>query len=533
MHGVALLLIAAAVAHLIARRFSLPPIPVLLLLGVVLARIAPPPVLLLEDALVLGASFLLFQSGLELDPRRMRAQTRAALQVGLIHFGILAGATFMASTLLGFGPRAAAYLAVAMAGSSTLVGVRLLQTRGRMHESFGRLVLGVLLLQDLLVLLAIPLVSAVGGGWAAALPGLLGVGAIALLAAAVRAWGAPLLLRFSDESELILLGMLALLFGFLAFGGWLGLPTVVGSFLAGVALARFPVNGVARPELAPVGDFFTALFFTALGALVEVPTGAQLMQAAVLGSLVIVVTVPLVTGLAERRGFPAKSAIDAGLLLSQTSEMSLVIGLAGVLEGHIDRSVFTVIALATLGTMLATPFLATDRVAWWLIRFHPTRRARAAGTPPSGHVLLLGAGATGMPVLEDLVIAGTDTVVVDDDPAVLAVVGDAGIQTVRGDAAEAGVLVRTGVSQARVVISTIRRPLDNEQVLRLAAGVPVLVRVFDAADAEWIRERGGTPMLYSVACADALMEWFDEASDDLTARLDARMEASPEPEPVV
>ncbi len=506
MQGVALLLCAAAIAHLIARRLGLPAIPLLLLLGVALSRIAPPDSALLEDALVLGASFLLFQSGLELDPRRMRAQTRAALLVGSIHFAILAGASYVASVGLGFGTRAAAYLAVAMAGSSTLVGVRLLQIRGRMYEPFGRLVLGVLLLQDLLVLGSIPLLSAVGGGWADALRGLAAVAALGALAVAVRARGAPLLLRLAEESELVLLGTLSLLFAFLALGSWMGLPTVVGSFLAGVALARFPVNGVVRPELAPVGDFFSALFFTALGALVQLPSTAQLVQAATLGALVVVITVPLVTGLAERAGFPAKSAIEAGLLLSQTSEMSLVIGLAGVLEGHIDQGVFTLITLVTMGTMLATPFLATDRVARWLVRFHPSRRHRSTATPPSGHVLLLGAGSTGMPLLEDLVIAGVDTVVVDDDPAVLAVVRDAGLRTIRGDAAERSVLERAGADRARVVISTIRRPRDSAALLQLARGLPVLVRVFDAADADWVRERGGFPILYSEASADALLE---------------------------
>ena len=61
----------------------------------------------------------------------------------------------------------------------------------------------------------------------------------------------------------------------------------------------------------------------------------------------------------------AKSAVEAGLLLSQTSEISLVIGLAGMLDGDIDRGTFTVITLVTVITMLLTPLLATDRVAWW------------------------------------------------------------------------------------------------------------------------------------------------------------------------
>ena len=522
MHGVALLLTAAAAAHLLARRLGLPTIPLLLLVGVVLSRIAPMPAELLQDALVLGVSVLLFLAGLELDPRRMRAQTRGALGVGTVQLAVLAAVGFAAAAALGYDLRRAAYLAVALAASSTLVGVGLLQSRKQMYEPFGRLVLGVLLLQDLVVLGSIPLLTAVGSGRATALIGLPAVAALGALAMLVRARLAPLLLRFTDDPELLLLGTLALLFAFMALGSWLALPIVVGAFLAGVALARFPVNGVVRIELTPVADFFRALFFTAMGAVVQVPTAGQLMEAVALGVLVLLVTVPLVTWLAERAGFTARSAIEAGLLLSQSSELSLVIGLAGVLQGHIDQGTFTIITLVTLGTMLLTPFLATDAVAWRLVRVHPARRRSPEEPVAGGHVLLLGAGSTGMPLLEDLVITGVDIVVVDDDPAVLARLHEAGVRTVRGDAADPVVLRRAGAERARVVISTIRRTRDNQPLLDLGRGVPVLVRVFDAADTEWVRARGGVPVLFSEATVDALLEWYDEAGEELRARVEAR-----------
>ena len=111
-----------------------------------------------------------------------------------------------------------------------------------------------------------------------------------------------------------------------------------------------------------------------------------------------------------------------------------------------------------------------------------------------------------MQMLEDLVIAGTDTVVVDDDPAVLGRLRGAGIRTVRGDAADRDVLVRAGADHARVIVSTIRRPRDNEGVLAVAPRVPALVRVFDDADADWGTERGGTAVLCTEASTEALMD---------------------------
>jgi Trk K+ transport system NAD-binding subunit len=114
-----------------------------------------------------------------------------------------------------------------------------------------------------------------------------------------------------------------------------------------------------------------------------------------------------------------------------------------------------------------------------------------------------------MPLLEDLVTHGVAVVVVDEDPAVLTRLAGAGISTVRGDASDSRILARAGAPAARVVCSTINRTRDNEAVLSLAPPASVLVRVFDRDDADWVRERGGVPVLYSEAAAGTFMQWFE------------------------
>ena len=528
MHGVAALLAAAAIAYALARALRAPAIPLLLIAGLVLSQLGQLEDAALENALVLGVSFLLFVVGLELDPRRIRAQRTAALWVGTFQFVTLGAVGLIAALLLGFGFVEASYVALAMTASSTLVCVRLLQRRRQMFEPLGRLVLGVLLLQDALVMLTIPIVAELAQGVGDALLSLASIGVLGLAALAARRWVTPLLLRIADDQELLLLTAMSVLFAFIAIAELLELPVVVGAFLSGVAMSRFPVDGIVRADFAPIADFFTAIFFTALGALVGIPGRTELVHALILTLVVIVITPPLVSMIAQRAGFAAKTAIESGLLLAQTSEISLVIGLAGVFEGVITRQTFTTIALVTLTTMLLTPILANGAVAGVLARLTVRARPQPA-TPPSGHVLLLGTGSSGMPLLEDLVLSGAHVVVVDDDPAVARRLEAAGVHTVFGDAADESVLVRAGVAQARVVSSSIRRASDNETLLRVARGVPVLVRVFDAGDAAWIRARGGTPVLYSEASANNLMEWFEEQQDDLARSLAARLPAPASP----
>ena len=514
MSGIAILLIAAAIAYGIAHVLGVAAIPVLLVSGVVIAVTGLVPTDVLTDTLILGTILLLFVTGIELNPKRTRRQRRVAIQVGALQFTMLGTAGLLTALALGYAALPAIYLALALAASSTLIVVRLLQRRRQLFEPFGRLVLGVLLLQDLLVLLLVPIVTELQDGVLAVA---IGVGATLALGAAAYAmltWIAPTLERLDDEDEVMLLVLLAVLFAFIGLADLLGLPVVTGAFLAGVALSRYPLSGMARTLLGSISEFFSALFFISLGALIGIPTGEQLIHALVFSIVVLGLTPPLVTLVAERAGLSSRPAIESGLLLAQTSELSLVIGLFGLLANQIDAGVFTVIALVTLITMLATPFLTAERVAWWILRRRPTRlvpqrRKVDQLAAPENHVLILGSGATGMPLLETILGMGHDVVVIDDDPVVIQRLRDADITCLRGDASDLELLERAGAHRARIITSTIRRPRDNRRLLEFVKGVPVLVRVFEEADGDWIRQLGGTPILASHAAATEMLKWFD------------------------
>jgi Kef-type K+ transport system membrane component KefB len=508
MTGFALLLLAASAAFAIARWLSFPTAPFLILGGFGVAQLGWVQPELIRDSLVLGLSFVLFVTGLELDPLRFRAHRAVALRVGLIQFVVLGVLGVLAALGLGFEPLPALYLGLALTVSSTLVTVRLLQRRTQLFEPFGRLAVGVLLIQDLLVILLIPLLTHALNGWQAVGTSFFQTAALVGLAFAAMRWGAPLLLRVQAEEEVLLLGALGVLFVFIGLAHLLALPLAAGAFLAGVTLSPFPIRGIVRGQLSSVADFFTAIFFLALGGLLVLPTPWQVMQVIVLSVVVVTVTPPLVTMLGERAGLSARPSIEAGLLLSQTSELSLVVVLQGLMLGHIGVEAFTVVALVTVTTMVLTPYLASKPVVDLLLRIHPVRQVVHGIGSPRDHVLLLGCGSGGLPLLETLLAAGAEVVVIDDDPEIIGRLREAGVPCIRGDASDAETLRRAGAQRARLISSTIRRPRDNEGLLELAGGVPTLVRVFEDEDAEWVRERGGTAIVYSEAAAEEFMRWF-------------------------
>jgi Kef-type K+ transport system membrane component KefB len=514
MSELAILLLLAAAAFGVARWLRVPTIPALLCSGLVLPVLGlAPDANALRNVLELGLAFLVFAAGVELNPRRFAPQRRAALWVTGVHFVVSSAAAFLVARMLGFGPSAAVYLALALSCSSTLVALQELRRRQQMFEPFARMVIGVQLIQDLVMILAMVALAASPGG----VRGVAGdLGAAALLTAGAvlgQRWVLPwLLVRRRPDEETLLLMILATLFVFLGLASLLGLPVIAGAFLAGFALSAFPLSGVVRGQLTTFSDFFGAIFFTALGASLTLPGGVVLLKALALAALFLTATPLLVAIVAERCGLSSRAAIESGLLLAQTSEFSLLLGLTGLHLGHIAPEVFSVIALLAVLTMTLTPFVGADRVVRWLLHHHPLRRGLGEATAKRrGHFLLLGFGAAGMWVVKPLRAAGHDVLVVDDDPTVIAQLEKAGIPCLRGDGSDEGTLQRAGAREAKLIIASMRRVQDARKVLRHAPGVPMVTRVFDAADAAGIEALGGTAILNSAAAGDVFMDWFMES----------------------
>jgi Kef-type K+ transport system membrane component KefB len=511
MMGFVVLLAGAALGFGLARLLGLPATPLLLVAGFLLAGLGwMPSGEVLTNVIVLGVSFLLFAAGVDLDVQRVGQHRQTALRVGLGQFTVLTIAGLLTALALGFALAASIYLALALAASSTLVVVRLLQQRGQMFEPFGRLVLGVLLLQDLLIIALAPVLIGALESPLAAAAGLVLTCVLIGLAYALQRWVIPyVVLKWSLEGESLLLLTLAILFGFIGMGFLAGLPMITGAFLAGFSLSSFPVNGLVREQLTPLTDFFLSIFFIALGGFIIIPTAHTLMVVLVLVTVVIVVTVPLVTYLAERAGFTARAAIESGLLLSQTSELSIIIGLIAFTSGAIDLGIFSVIVLVTAVTMMLTPFLATRRMSEWLLRMHPARVREQPEAPPEDHILLLGVGQAGMPLLETLHFAGFKVFVVDEDPAVVRYLQENEVPSLRGDGSDPAVLQAAGARRARVIISMMR-PRDGHALLEQGYGDPVFMRVFTDEDAEEVERLGGIPIRYADVAADAFLEWFEK-----------------------
>jgi len=512
MTEITVLLLIAAIGFGIARRFQIPVIPFLLLGGITVSTfVSRENAIDLQHALELGLTFLVFASGIELNPQRFGHQKKAVVWVGIVQFLAAGIFGFLTAQALGFAAKPALYLAFALSTSSTLVVVRLLSQGRQMAEPFGRLVVGVLLFQDVLMILLIVLIARVPHGIESVLKGIASTAILGGLALLSQRWFVPwFALRRKLESEILLLVILAQLFFFTGLANALDLPTIAGAFAAGLALSSFPVNGIVRALLGSLTDFFLAIFFTALGAFVGIPDDPViLIKGVVLGLILITITPPLVAATAQHFGLSSRNAIEAGVLLAQSSEFSLVLGITGhITLGEISRDVLAIIAWVAAFTMTLTPLLANDRITRVLLHFHPGRRRNRKTVSLENHILVLGFGTGGMWVIKPLIAAGHSVLVVDDDPVVIEHLNQAKIPCLRGDGADVKTLQEAGATKAKLIISSMRRATEAQTVLNYVSQTPVIVRLFEESEANAIKKLGGIPILNSEASAEKFLEWF-------------------------
>ena len=518
MSGFALLLVAAAIAFGLSKLLRLPPIPLLMLSGIGLRMLAEHsyirmPELLLGEMIEIGLAMLVFTTGADLSPQRMCSNKRGIIIVAMSQFIALGITGICTAIFLSYDLTTALYLGFALSASSTLVVVLQLQQRRQMFEPFGRLVLGVLLVQDVFIILLMVALLSYPDGFLAILGSLAGAIALGLVALLMHEKLIPWVTqRLKLDDEELMLGAFGLLFIFSGTAHLLGLPFLVGSFFAGFTLSAFPMNGLVRGMLGSLSSFFLALFFISIGAIFTMPDQQLIQHSLIFIAVLIVVTVLLVTVVAEIAGYSTRNSIETGLLLSQTSEFSLLLAYTGIASGLITRDLFSMIVLITVSTMTLTPFIAQEKVRWLFMRLHPRyRKGEQSCAEYRDHAVLLGYGRAGPKTLKFLHDHGLKVIVIDEDASVIRRLIAQSVPCIQGSISNKRLLEQTNCKQARVVICSMRQAHDAHIALDYLRNYPVkvVVNTFEHSETEYVRRAGGYPVETALASSRKFIEWLE------------------------
>jgi CPA2 family monovalent cation:H+ antiporter-2 len=523
-------------AMLLLARLRISPVVALILTGVVCG---PSGVGLVssmtevETLAELGVLLLLFTVGLDFPVSELRRIWKTAAFGGSLQVGattLLAGAA--AALLFGSAAATALLVGTLVAMSSTAIVIRALEERNEVHAPHGQMAVGVLLVQDLAVVIALALVPALSGSTSGAAVAALTVrlAAALVLVVLVGRVALPWLLRLAMRSRRREAFSLALL---LASGGtaWvcagLGLPTAVGAFLGGFVLAESEFSAQAQADVRPLRDVLASLFFVSVGMLLDIPALVAQWPLVAGLSLVVLTGKAAVSAMALLvMRVPLRVALAAGLALAQVGEFSLVLGEVGIEAGLLDTATWHVLLSIGLVTMLATPALVSTApaLAGWLSGRSRASRAPVESPGPDRvhHVIILGYGLGGRAIADTLRAAGRSHVVIDLNGATVTRARAQGVPIMYGDASNPETLVAAGLHDADALVSVLNDAEATRQAVRAArsrhATLPVIARTRYRLEADRLLAAGATTVLVEEI----------ETSLEVLARLLALLELPPD-----
>ncbi len=456
-----------------------------------------------------GIALLLFVVGLELSLDKIKDVGKVAVLAGLGQVVFTAAGGFALSSLLGFEPIEAIFLAVALTFSSTVVVVKLLDQKGDLDSLYGRIAVGIFLVQDMVVIAALTLLAGMAGSEedpefsAMALDigiAFAGTGALLVVALVAARWILPRPFQWAARRpDTLFLWSLCWCFLFVYASVALDLSLVIGAFLAGLSLAQLPYNHDLRRRVHPLMNFFIAIFFVTLGLQMQLDAALEYMGAVVALSLFVLIGNPLIfMFIIARSGYDEETSFSTSVTVAQISEFSFIFATMGLAAGLIGADILSIVALVGLVTIGVSSYmiLYSDHLYRWMKKtgilglFGAADREKpevAAGL--SDHVIVVGMNGLGRALVRRLCENGESVLALDTDMSKL---DDLPCRTMLGNVEYKSVLDAAGLSRAKLLVSA----LHIEDTNRLLAyqgkqeSIPTAIHAFDDSVVDSLKELG-------------------------------------------
>ena len=430
----------------------------------------------------LGVVLLLFAVGVEISVADLLRLGPRVIIAGLGQLALSGAAGFALGIALGWSIPQAVMLSLVLSLSSTMVVFKTLTDRGEVHTLHGRVMTGILVIQDLAFVPMIAIVPALNGRDSDVLTDV-GIGALkaaAVLAVVFILGGRviPWVLRRAagfGTQESFIVTVVAITVGSAALTQSMGLSAALGAFGAGLAISVSDWTGHrALQEITPLRDIFAAMFFASLGMLVNPNFFADNMAlVSVVVAATILLKLGIVTGIVRLVGYLPRTAVLSGIGLVQIGEFSFILAGTAVVEGVVDDDFFPLVVVAAVTTMAITPgaiaagTAAVERleIHWlWLRAYLPGHTTGESGENRvpryHDHVVVAGLGRVGSFICEELHSQSVPFIGLDVDPAAVERVRKHWGHAIFGDATSAPVTEAARIKNARLLVVAISDPVS-------------------------------------------------------------------------
>jgi Kef-type K+ transport system membrane component KefB len=529
----AVVLAIAAVVAVLAHRARQPLIVGFIAVGVVVGPSflglvsEAEPIELFAD---IGIAILLFLVGLRLDIALVRSTGKVALMTGLGQVFFTSVVGFLLALVLGMSATIALYVAVALTFSSTIIIVKLLSDKRELDKLHGRIALGFLIVQDIVVVIAMIVLSSFttdrSGSllWRISVIFGTGIGLVAAMWIAMR-WVLPrVLVRVASSQELLIVSAVAWAVGIAALSAQVGFSVEVGAFLAGFALASTPYREAIASSLSGLRDFLLLFFFIGLGAQIDFSAIGDQIPAAIVLSLFVLIGNPLIVlVIMGAMRYSRRVSFLSGLAVAQISEFSLILITLGRDIGHVDNEavgLVTLVGLITIGTstyLILYSHQIFDRISPLLRVFERKQALVEESTQKETFdVIVFGYGRFGRHLVRHLAVLGCKVLVVDWDPFGRLQLEDQVLLdrvTLRyGDADDPEFPGTLPLNEVNWFISTIARAETSMVLAQSLRRWGVSGKIAVTALSVWDLEKFASGV--SDGTIDVVLQPFDDAADD-------------------
>ncbi|MBW3565148.1 MAG: cation:proton antiporter [Acidobacteria bacterium] len=478
------LLGAATIVILVCFRLKIPALVGFLITGILIGPSGLALISDVESVKVLaefGVVALLFAIGLEFSLERLRQIRRMFLLGGSLQALLTTAATVGIALALGFGLSRAVFFGFLVTLSSTALVLKFFGDRNELESPHGKLIIGILLFQDFLVVPMI-ILTPVLAGVVEASPltilvrfggGILIIGVVFVVARNLM----PLVLRQIVRTgirEILVVGALFIGLGMALLTESLEFSLALGAFIAGILISESEYSHQVVADILPFRDVFNSIFFISIGMLLSLEfvfdhLGLVLLFA---GSLILLKLL-LITGIVYLMRYPTRTAVTTGIGLAQIGEFSFILANVGLAVGLLTDGLFQAFLAGAVLTMMVTPFFIelSPRVTFLLQRILP-QRAEAPDEPEKEgirhHVVIIGYGLSGENVARVLKRTGIRYRIVELSGEAVERGRKAGEPIAFGDATRRELLEHVRIKDARVLLVAIADPVATARIVRFA-----------------------------------------------------------------
>jgi Kef-type K+ transport systems, membrane components len=465
----------------------------------------------------LGVIFLLFTIGMEFSLEKFSQIKRYIIVGGSLQLTLTLVIVYFICLSLGLSTNESIFIGFLVSFSSTAIVLRLLQDTNQIYSVHGQISLGILIFQDIAVVLVIlftPLLAGVNSSNLNNWPLLVAMGVGLLIFTLVSAkWIVPNLLHYMarfKSRELFLLTIILICFGVTWVTSSIGLSMALGAFLAGLIISHTDYSHQALGNILPFQDIFMSFFFVSIGMLLNLGFIAENLLLIIIATIVILTIKSIIAGLtAGMLGLSFRVMVLVGLILSQIGEFSFILSATGLELGIIDENFFQIFLSVSLITMSVTPFIMAiaPRISDLSDNLPLPHRFRHGFYPMTlpeetvreDHLIIVGFGVNGKNVAKAAYKANIPYVVVEMNPEIVRNEKSEGESIYFGDAAHATVLKNINVQEARTMVVAISDPVGTRKVIdtakKLNPNLYIIVRTRYIKEMDKLHEIGADEVI--------------------------------------